>query len=134
MFVFTSAFLILIGRQVRPAALLLALFIFWSSFMASFGPTRLLGFAEFWRDLVLMSSLLLTYINAPRVFEASLRPARQRRRSRNAKIIQPRRVVVDKAASARAMAARQTQQPAPPPLSADMDDTINLFDRVFDAA
>ncbi|MCI2398385.1 hypothetical protein [Aliiroseovarius subalbicans] len=60
-FLFATAWLILIGRQTRGAALLLALFVFWSGYMASFGPHKTLEFHEFWRDLALMGALLLTY-------------------------------------------------------------------------
>lgn len=68
-FLFTTAWLVLIGRGARGAALLLALFVFWAGYLASFGPDRSMAFHEFWRDLALIGGLLLTYstpvLNAP---------------------------------------------------------------------
>jgi|GEM_PF-4148456 len=66
-FLFTTAWLVLIGRQARGAALLLALFVFWAGYMASFGPSHSLAFHEFWRDLALIGGLFLTYSVPTRV-------------------------------------------------------------------
>ena len=135
-FVFTCAFLILIGFQIRAAALLLALFLFWSSFTASFGPLRSIGFADFWRDLVLIGALLLTYINGPHLFDHLLRPAR-RPLGRRAKRITPRRIVVSRPTADPAACALPGPSNLPPFRFPQIDgggDDVNLFDRVFDAA
>ncbi len=53
--------LILTGHWLRPAALLLAMALFWSSYleMVALGVEGALG--QFWRDLALVAALLLTY-------------------------------------------------------------------------
>lgn len=60
-FLFATAWLILIDRQMRGAALVLALFIFWAGYMASFGPGAFRGVEAFWRDLALIGGLLMIY-------------------------------------------------------------------------
>lgn len=59
--VFGLAYLVLVGVWLRPAALLLALVMFWASYIsaaqAGFAPQ--LG--SFWRDMALIAALILTY-------------------------------------------------------------------------
>jgi hypothetical protein len=62
-FLFTTAYLVLIGRQMRGAALLLALFIFWAGWFASYGPDAFRSFDAFWRDLAMIGGILLTYMS-----------------------------------------------------------------------
>jgi len=59
--VFTLACLILVGIQRRAAALLLAIVLFWASYivMLSAEGANILG--GFWRDLALIGALILTY-------------------------------------------------------------------------
>lgn len=83
-FVFTTAYLILLGRQLRSAALLLAVFVFCSSIVANLGPGKLIDLDAFWRDIALVGALLLTYVE-------DARPSR-RARVRIGKAVQPRRV------------------------------------------
>jgi len=60
--IFSLAFLVMIGMWLRPAALLLALTMFWSSYIANFGPEGPMAIGDFWRDIVLIGSLMLTYV------------------------------------------------------------------------
>lgn len=62
--VLTLSLLVLAGLALRPAALLLALTLFFSSFMnvVAQGATPPIG--DFWRDLALICALLLTYNDA----------------------------------------------------------------------
>lgn len=67
MMVFALAFMVMIGLFMRPAALVLGLMTFFASYLR----TIELGVADelgtFWRDLVLIAALMLTYAeNAPR--------------------------------------------------------------------
>lgn len=59
--VFTLAFMVMLGRATRLAALLLALMTFYASYltMLALGVGDELG--SFWRDLALIAALLLTY-------------------------------------------------------------------------
>lgn len=67
MAVFALAFLVMIGLYMRPAALVLGLMTLFASYlqMIELGVADELG--TFWRDLVLIAALMLTYAeNAPR--------------------------------------------------------------------
>lgn len=67
MVVFALAFLVMIGLYMRPAALVLGLMTLFASYlhMIELGVADELG--TFWRDLVLIAALMLTYAeNAPR--------------------------------------------------------------------
>ncbi|WP_420397831.1 hypothetical protein [Nioella sp.] len=67
MMVFALAFLVMIGLYMRPAALVLGLMTLFASYlqMIELGVADELG--TFWRDLVLIAALMLTYAeNAPR--------------------------------------------------------------------
>ena len=103
-YLFITAFGIMVGFFLRPASLLLALYIFWSGY-AHF---ILLGTAEalasFWRDMALLGSVLLIAIVEP--------GGRNRFRLRT-KNISPRRIAQErdehvKAASQRPL--RSTEQ------------------------
>lgn len=86
MIVFALAFLVMIGLYMRPAALILGLMTFFASYlrMIELGVANELG--TFWRDLVLVAALMLTYAeNAPRDYQ--MRRAIRRK-------ITPRRIVV----------------------------------------
>ncbi|MBO6603485.1 MAG: DoxX family protein [Roseicyclus sp.] len=96
--VFSLAFLVMIGLYMRPAALILGMMTFLSSYltMLELGVADELG--AFWRDLVLVAALMLTYAeNAPRDY-------RMRKMIRHK--VTPRRVVL---AEGRA----KTERPAP---------------------
>lgn len=67
MVVFALAFLVMIGLYMRPAALVLGLMTLFASYLRiiELGVSHELG--TFWRDLVLIAALMLTYAeNAPR--------------------------------------------------------------------
>ncbi|MCG6903067.1 MAG: DoxX family protein [Rhodobacter sp.] len=64
-YLFVTAFAIMVGFAVRPAALLLAVYIFWSGFLHydfGGGPEAL---AVFWRDMALLGSILLIAVTEP---------------------------------------------------------------------
>jgi len=59
--VFSLACLILVGTQRRAAALLLAIVLFWASYIAMLSAEGAHIIAGFWRDLALIGALILTY-------------------------------------------------------------------------
>ena len=59
--VFTLACLILVGIQRRAAALLLAIVLFWASYIVMLSAEGAHIVAGFWRDLALIGALILTY-------------------------------------------------------------------------
>lgn len=58
-FVFTTAYLILLGKQVRIAAMLLSIFVFWASYIANFSQGAALDLQGFWSDMALIGALML---------------------------------------------------------------------------
>ena len=89
------SFMILVGRGIRPAALLLSIALFWSSYlqMQSLGVAHEL--AHYWRDLGLIGALLLTYTAQA---EPGRMPQLFRRRARARKPgekVTPRRIARD---------------------------------------
>ena len=104
MMVFALAFLVMIGLYMRPAALVLGLMTLFASYlqMIELGVADELG--TFWRDLVLIAALMLTYAeNAPRDY---------RMRSAIRRKVTPRRVApVDHPHRARPVAPAPLAQP-----------------------
>lgn len=93
--VFGLAYLVLTGMWLRPAALLLALTIFWSSYIINFGAAGELKIGNFWRDLALIGALFLTYAESgPRTSarRAMLRYRATARRIVPGATVSPRRV------------------------------------------
>ena len=105
MLVFALAFLVMIGLYMRPAALVLGLMTLFASYlqMIELGVADELG--TFWRDLVLIAALMLTYAeNAPRDYR--MRTAIRRK-------VTPRRVTpVDHPHRARPAAIAVPARPA----------------------
>ncbi|MBZ0130051.1 MAG: DoxX family protein [Rhodobacteraceae bacterium] len=60
-FEFLAAFAIMIGFQTRTAAALLALYVFWSSFILNYAPGDAYAIGAFWRDLAMIGGLLLLF-------------------------------------------------------------------------
>lgn len=58
-----AASCILIGFQTRLAAALLALYVFWSSFIFNFHPGQPYAMGLFWKDLVVVGGLLIVLSN-----------------------------------------------------------------------
>lgn len=56
--------MILFGVHRRLAALLLAIILFWCSYLAFVSPSGIEDIGSFWRDLALIGALLLTYADA----------------------------------------------------------------------
>ncbi len=59
--VFGLACLILVGIQRRAAALLLAIVLFWASYVVLLSAQGAQSIGGFWRDLALIGALILTY-------------------------------------------------------------------------
>ena len=59
--VFGLACLILVGIQRRAAALLLAIVLFWASYVVMLSAEGAQSIGGFWRDLALIGALILTY-------------------------------------------------------------------------
>lgn len=104
--VFALAFMVMIGLYMRPAALVLGVMTFFASYLRTIelGVDDELG--TFWRDLVLIAALMLTYAeNAPR--DQRMRRAIERK-------VMPRRVSQPQSHRPRpVIAAAQNPVPAP---------------------
>lgn len=81
-YLFSTAFLVMVGMAVRPASLLLAVYIFWSGFLnhnLGAGPEAL---NAFWRDMALLGAVLLIAVTEPggsakfRLFRRTVAPRR----------------------------------------------------------
>ncbi len=65
-YLYVTAFAIMVGFAVRPAALLLAIYIFWSAFVQFDQAEALdLALSEFWRDVALIGALTLVASTEP---------------------------------------------------------------------
>jgi uncharacterized membrane protein YphA (DoxX/SURF4 family) len=138
--VFALAYLVLIGAWLRPAALLLALVVFWSSYIS----VSNMGFAEqlgsFWRDMALIAALILTYAEPdPRAHSrrGAFRSVRAPRRliARD-EMVTPRRVHSPRAPKAPVIPFRRAAQPPSPeaPRADGGDAPVNVFRDDFDIA
>ena len=58
---FILGYLVMTGIWLRPAAMLLGIIMFWSSYILHFGPGATGPLGDFWRDLALVGALMLTY-------------------------------------------------------------------------
>jgi len=54
-----AALAIMLGFQTRMAAALLALYVFWSSFILNYIPGDPISIGAFWRDLAMIGGLLM---------------------------------------------------------------------------
>jgi putative oxidoreductase len=54
-----AALAIMLGFQTRMAAALLALYLFWSSFILNYVPGDPIAIGAFWRDLAMIGGLLM---------------------------------------------------------------------------
>ncbi|QMU57585.1 MAG: hypothetical protein GKR98_04830 [Boseongicola sp.] len=69
--VFSLALMILIGRQRRLAALVLAVMLFWASYVIMLSNSLAHDLDAFWRDLALIGALILTYSGNETINETS---------------------------------------------------------------
>ena len=60
-FEIVSALAIMLGFQTRMAAALMAIYLFWSSFILNYIPGDPVALGAFWRDLALIGGLLLLF-------------------------------------------------------------------------
>ncbi len=65
LYLFVTAFMIMVGKAVRPAALMLALYIFWSAFVTFELGISAEGLTSFWRDMALLGAVLLVAVTEP---------------------------------------------------------------------
>ncbi len=56
-----AALAIMVGFQTRTAAALLALYLFWSSFILNYQPGDAHAIGAFWRDLAMIGGLLMLF-------------------------------------------------------------------------
>jgi len=56
-----AALAIMIGFQTRQTSVMLALYVFWSSFILNYTPGDPVAIGAFWRDLASIGGLLLLY-------------------------------------------------------------------------
>ena len=97
--IFCLSFLVMIGVWLRPAALLLAVLVFWSSYITFLTSGKEFAVESFWRDLALIGALFLTYAQssreATRMRSVLRRKFKVRRLSASGTSV-PRRVTADK--------------------------------------
>ena len=80
-YLFVTSFAIMVGVLVRPAALLLAVYIFWSGFL-HYDLAEPAALAAFWRDMALLGAVLMIAVTEQgagtqvRVWRRSVAPRR----------------------------------------------------------
>ena len=62
-FEFIAAFSIMVGLQTRLASALLAIYLFWSSFLLNYATGDATSYNMFWQDIALIGGLLLLFAN-----------------------------------------------------------------------
>ncbi|MBJ3762979.1 DoxX family protein [Maribius pontilimi] len=62
---YATSLSVMLGLFVRPAALILAIFFFWSSFIQHSATFSFHNLTEFWRDMALVGSVLLIAATTP---------------------------------------------------------------------
>lgn len=93
---FILGYMVMTGIWLRPAALILGLIIFWSSYIVNFGTGATAVVGDFWRDLTLVGALMLTYMKStPRAAQrrAMIRWTPRVRHIQTGTKVAPRRVV-----------------------------------------
>ena len=127
-YLFVTAFAIMTGVYLRPAALLLAVYIFWSGFLHYDLGGSQEALSAYWRDMALLGAILLIAVTEPGAkarFNPFSKPA-----------VAPRRIRGEPRTSRRPQ--RQTSiDPAPEAPFIDMDDNsfgemANLFADLWD--
>jgi uncharacterized membrane protein YphA (DoxX/SURF4 family) len=116
--IFVLAYLVMTGIWLRPAALLLGLVMFWSSYVVNFSNEGPIAISDFWRDLTLIGALMLTYVqSAPRAKRgrAMVRWTPRTRRVTTATKVAPRRVAAANKTRVVHLAVRDGQKVAPKP-------------------
>jgi len=96
--IFVLAYMVMTGIWLRPAAMLLGLIMFWSSYILNFSPEGPIMVGDFWRDLTLVGALMLTYVKSgPRASQrrAMFRKTPQVRHIKPDTYVGPRRVVAN---------------------------------------
>jgi len=58
---FILGYLVLTGIWLRPAAMILAVILFWSSYIAHFAPGATAPPSGFWPDLIMVAALIFIY-------------------------------------------------------------------------
>lgn len=76
------AYLVLSGLWLRPMALSLGSLLIVSSFVANVSFTNFAGAGDLWRDITIISALMLTYVQADRSMASRRAIVRWRRRVR----------------------------------------------------
>jgi len=64
-YLFGTAFLIMVGYAVRFAALLLAVFVFWSGYVQFETAVSASALTDFWRDMAMLGMLLMIAVVQP---------------------------------------------------------------------
>lgn len=64
-YLFGTGIAVMLGFFVRPAALLLAAFVFWSGFAQLSGSTSIEDLSDFWGEMALLGALLLVAAAEP---------------------------------------------------------------------
>jgi len=129
-YLFVTAFMVMTGKMVRPAALLLSIYIFGSAFVHFETVGTPGALARFWNDMALLGAVLLVAITQPGGSEGF-------HLWRKGRAVSPRRVTPHRDEGS----FRQPRQPRQRPAAAAAEtsarstgDDANIFGDVWDKA
>ncbi|MEE9389438.1 MAG: hypothetical protein V3U96_12605 [Paracoccaceae bacterium] len=108
---FILGVLVLTGVWLRPAVLVLAAIILSSATIQNFGSTATAIPGDFWRELTLISTLLLTTMRSPNTFLGSLFGGSLFGFSGNDDTVSPRRVALVRPSKATRLPVAPTHPP-----------------------
>ena len=117
-YLFVTAFAIMVGVFLRPAALLLAVYIFWSGFLHYDLGGSQAALSAYWRDMALLGAILLIAVTEPGAkarFSPFARP-----------IVAPRRINRNPEETPNTARPKRTGNPA---ITDDLQSLIGELDR-----
>ena len=117
-YLFVTAFAIMVGVFLRPAALLLAVYIFWSGFLHYDLGGSQAALSAYWRDMALLGAILLIAVTEPGAkarFSPFARP-----------FVAPRRINRDRSEAPSTARPKRTGHPA---IADDLQRLVAELDR-----
>lgn len=127
-YLFVTAFMVMTGKLVRPAALLLSIYIFWSAFVHFETVGSPGALAQFWNDMALLGAVLLVAVTEPGGSESF-------HLWRTGRAVSPRRIKPNGVGLERVTppVTKPRSQPKPQ-IEDDEDGDFNIFGDVWDNA
>ena len=146
-YLFVTAFAIMVGFIVRPAALLLSVYVFWSGFVDFSTSMEAAALSAFWRNMALLGALLLVAVTEPggstkfRLWAKPIAPRRIARARMRRMANRPNRPSNKERLARTAMVGVSFEEPQKPKneawdalddIGSDDQDVINIFDGIWD--